>query len=613
MPTEPTHWSHEPGRWTPTFTPTAFATIPTVSTPRPSPDGTRVAYSRAYDGRVDLMVIPAAGGLPVQLSDDPALQGPDPSQRQASSIAWTPDGTRIVYASRKDGKLFAVPAVGGRAIQSDEATGNHHSPSVSPDGGRVAYVAERGEDVDIFVASLDGREVQRVSEGDEYVLEPRFSPDGTHLLWCQWPHYDMPWDELAIVVADGEGRHPRVVAGGSRVTNNYSAWSPDGTRIAFISDREGEFGNLWVIGADGTGAERLASESAQHGAPAWSPDGRHIVYTRNDDGDIRLWLWEGGATRQLTGVPGVHDNPQWLDDTHLVCVFSSPVQPPDLYVIGLDGSRRQLTQSATGGILGAGLAMPEHVEWQSRDGRAIHGYLLTPAETVPGRHPLVVSIHGGPVGQTTYSWQPHPQYLAARGYAVLMPNYRGSKGYGRGFMEALYGDWGGGDLHDNITGAEMVVARGFVDPRKIVPMGGSAGGYSTLICMTKAPEVFRAGVCRFGVADIATFPEKTWVFERHYMAKLMGAPGARSDLYYDRSPIHFAGQVREPILILQGEEDIVCHPSQMNAMVEALRAAGKDVEYHTYPGEGHGWRKVSTIIDDAERVDDFLVRKVLNR
>jgi dipeptidyl aminopeptidase/acylaminoacyl peptidase len=609
------HWSREPGRWETQFTPAAYAMIPTIATPRPSPDGRLVAYSRGYDGRIDLMLVPTSGGVPLQLSDDPSMQGPDPSQRQASAIAWTPDGQTIVFASRKNGKLFAVPARGGKARQIDEGPGNHHSPSISPDGTRVAYVAERGEDVDIYIAAMDGSWARKVSHGDEYVLEPKWSPDGSRLLWCQWPHFDMPWDELALVVADAEGNKPRVVAGGSRVTNNYPVWSPDGKRIAVISDREGDFGNLWVMNADGSGAERLVAESSQHASPAWSPDGRRIAYTRNDDGDVQVCLWENGQTRQLTSAPGTHDNVQWLDNDHLVYIFSSPVLPPDVYVHAADGAtRRPLTQSATGGVLGGNLIMPTHVQWQSKDGLEISGLLITPPETGGnGEHPLVVSIHGGPVGQLMYNWQPQVQYMAQRGWIVLQPNYRGSKGYGRKFMEKLYGDWGGGDLQDNITGAEMVIGQGLANPRKVVAMGGSAGGYSTLICMTKAPDFFRAGVCRFGIADLTTFTDKTWIFERHYIAKLMGHPSKNSDLYYDRSPIHFVQDVKEPLLILQGEEDIVCHPSQMNSMVEALRKAGKDVEYTTYPGEGHGWRQVAHIIDDATRVDDFVIRKVLNR
>lgn len=613
MPTAAEHWSKEPGRWESPLSPEAYAMSPTVTTPRPAPDGRRVAYSRGYDGRLDVWVVDVAGGPPLQLTDREAPQGPDPNQRHASAIAWTPDGERVVFAAR-DGKLWSVPAGGGASRPIDEGAGTHHSPAVSPDGRRVAYVAERGERGDIVVADVEGRWTRTVSDGDEYVLEPRWSPDGARVLYGQWPHYDMPWDERALVVADIESGERRVVAGGGRVTNADAVWSPDGAAIAFVSDRDGEFGNLWTCDADGGNARRLVHEDAQHATPAWSPDGRRIAYVRNDDGDCQIWCWEGGATRQVTREPGVHGEVAWLDDARLVCTFASPVLPADLYVIDArSGERRQLTQSATGGILGAGLVMPEHIAWESPDGLAVHGLLFAPRETRPGRHPLVVHIHGGPVGQTLANWQGHVQYLVGRGYVVLAPNYRGSKGYGRTFMERLYGDWGGGDLADNLAGARAAIARGLVDPRKVVAMGGSAGGYSTLICMTKAPDFFRAGVCRFGVADLATFTERTWIFERHYIAKLMGPAAENSALYRDRSPIHHVNQVREPLLILQGEEDIVCHPSQMNGMVEALRRAGKDVEYHTYPGEGHGWKRVATIIDDAHRIDDFLTRKVLNR
>ncbi|HEU5422896.1 MAG TPA: S9 family peptidase [Nitrolancea sp.] len=614
MPTSNEHWSREPGRWETALSPVAYAMVPSISTPCPAPDGRRVAYSRGYDGRNDLWVVDASGGLPVQLTDRAALQGPDPNQRHATAIAWTPDGRHLIFASNKDGKLWQVPAAGGPSRVIDEGPGNHHSPAVAPDGTRVAYVAERGEQGDIVVADIEGHSLRLVSAGDEYVLQPRWSPDSRRLLYGQWPHYDMPWDERALVVADVASGERRIIAGGERVTNADAVWSPDGASIAFVSDREGEFGNLWTCDADGANARRLVAEEAQHATPAWAPDGRRIAYTRNDDGDCQIWLWQDGQTRQLTHEPGVHGELSWLGGERILCSFSSPVRPTDLYLIdAASGERRQLTQSATGGILGAEPVMPEHVAWQSSDGLTVHGLLFTPREQRPGQHPLVISIHGGPVGQTLPNWQGHVQYLVDRGYVVLAPNYRGSKGYGRGFMEKLYGDWGGGDLQDNISGAKMVIERGLVDPRKVIAMGGSAGGYSTLICMTKAPDFFRAGVCRFGIGDLATFTDKTWIFERHYIAKLMGAPGANSALYYDRSPVHHVANVREPLLILQGEEDIVCHPSQMNEMVEALRAAGKDVEYHTYPGEGHGWRKVATIVDDAERIDDFLVRKVLNR
>ena len=614
MPTGAEHWSREPGRWEAPLAPEAYATVPTIATPRPSPDGQWIAFARAYDGRNDLWIVDVAGGLPLQLSDRATLQGADPSQRHASAIAWTPDGWDIVYASGKDGKLWIVPAAGGPARAIDEAPGNHHSPAVSPDGRRVAFVAERGERGDIMVADLDGRAARVISDGDEYVLQPRWSPDGTALLYGQWPHYDMPWDERALIVADPASGERREIAGGARVVNGDAVWSPDGRQIAFVSDRDSEYTNLWTIGRDGTDARCLVRENNRHLSPAWSPSGRQIAYIRNERGDCQVWCWAEGGAHLVTSGPGVWTDLAWLDEEHLVGLFTSPTLPADVYVIDArGGERRALTRSATGGILGGKLVEPEQVSWTSTDGTTIHGHLYTPRERRPGQHPLVVHIHGGPVGQALPNWQGHIQYLVGRGYVVLAPNYRGSLGYGRAFMEKLYGDWGGGDLADNVTGAEFVIAQGLVDRRKVIAMGGSAGGYGTLICMTKAPDFFRAGVCRFGIAELASFTDKTWVFERHYIARLMGAPGANSALYRDRSPLTFVDDVRAPILILQGEADIVCHPSQMAMMHDALQRVGKDVEYHTYPGEGHGWRHVATHLDDAQRIDDFLTRKVLNR
>jgi dipeptidyl aminopeptidase/acylaminoacyl peptidase len=520
-----------------------------------------------------------------------------------------------VFASNKEGKLWKVSASGGPSTPIDEAAGNHHSPSVSPDGTMVAYVAERGEQGDIFVAAIDGSWVRVLSDrnADEYVAEPKWSPDGRSLLWMQWPHYDMPWDEAAVVVADVESGERRVVADGERVINNWPQWSPNGESILYMSDKGSEHPGLWAVQPDGSEAEQLVTGSHDHLWPAVSPDGSSVAFTRTVDNELNVCVFSQGETRQLTHEPGVHTELSWIDDSHLVCVYQSPVAPPDLWVIGTDGSRRQLTFSATGGVVSGDMTLPEVMSWTSRDGLSVTGMLFTPKETQPGKHPLIVHIHGGPVGQANKQWIPWIQYLVQRGYVVLVPNYRGSKGYGRSFMEALYGDWGGGDLDDNITGAEAVIARGLIDPTRVIATGGSAGGYSTLICMTKAPHFFKAGICRYGIADLATFTDETWIFERHYIAKLMGGHGGQlSDLYRDRSPLTFVDNAG-PLLILQGEDDIVCHRSEMDKMAAALEKAGKYVEYQTYADEGHGWKHVSTIIDDAKRSDDFLTRMVLNR
>lgn len=613
--TETLHWSEEPGRWKATLSPEAWALIPRIQAPAVSPDGTKVAYIRGFNGRNDIWVVDVDGGLPLQLTDEVTLQGPDPAQRQALPLAWTPDSRYVVFASTNEGKLYKVPAAGGPAERVEEAAGNHHSPALSPDGSKVAFVAERGEDVDIFVASMDGTLVRQISSPDDdgFVANPRWSPDGERLMWVRWPHYDMPWDETAIIIS-GSGRgSATVVQGGARVANNWPQWSPDGQRIAFTSDRDREHPNLWRMKADGSGAEALVSEDCDHMRPVWSPDGKKIAYVRADGPDQQICVWEGGKWRQITNEPGVPSELDWIDDHHILYVFESPQLPPDLWVVSLDGERRQLTQSATAAVLAGDLKLPEVITWESRDGLRVSGLLFEPDRLIPGRHPLVVYLHGGPVSQSRMDWLPWIQRLVQLGYLVLYPFYRGSRGFGRSFMEALYGDWGGGDLDDDVSGGEAVIARGAVDPTRVVATGGSAGGYSTLICMTKAPHVFKAGIARYGISNLKRFHEKTWVFERYYLTKLMGGTGGeRPDLYDERSPINYVDRVRGPLLILQGDVDIVCHRSEMDNMVEALERAGKDVEYKVYQGEGHGWKRIDTIVDDARRSEEFLRRAVLD-
>jgi dipeptidyl aminopeptidase/acylaminoacyl peptidase len=250
----------------------------------------------------------------------------------------------------------------------------------------------------------------------------------------------------------------------------------------------------------------------------------------------------------------------------------------------------------------------------------IHGLLYTPQDRETASSaglPMLVRLHGGPTGQSIVGWEAEIQYFVERGWLVLAPNYRGSSGYGRRFLDALYRVWGEADLEDVKAGVSAVAEKVPVDRSRVVAWGGSAGGYAVLVCLTKAPEVFRAGVDLYGLSDLVTISEQTHRMERSYLSALLGPAPDAYPLYGERSPINFADRVRGPLLLLHGEEDKSVEPAQSRDMITALERAGKgkgrDFDYHFYAGESHGWQRVGTIVDALERIEGFLTRYVLDR
>jgi dipeptidyl aminopeptidase/acylaminoacyl peptidase len=202
-------------------------------------------------------------------------------------------------------------------------------------------------------------------------------------------------------------------------------------------------------------------------------------------------------------------------------------------------------------------------------------------------------------------------YWVDRGWAVLLVNYRGSTGYGRAYAQALREQWGLHDVTDTVSGARAMADRGWVDGRRMVVQGGSAGGYTVLLCLARHADVFAAGVDLFGVADLFKLAEETHRFESRYLDSLIGPLPATYTRYVERSPVTVADQIRAPLLVLQGNADEVVPPNQSQAIVDAVRAKGCAAELHLYPGEGHGWKKVENIADELTRVEKFLRRHVL--
>jgi dipeptidyl aminopeptidase/acylaminoacyl peptidase len=222
----------------------------------------------------------------------------------------------------------------------------------------------------------------------------------------------------------------------------------------------------------------------------------------------------------------------------------------------------------------------------------------------------VVYVHGGPASQTVNSFDRFIQYMANQGYLVIAPNYRGSTGYGKEFQQANLFDMGGGDLQDVLTAADWIQQTGYVDPKKLILMGASYGGYLTMMGVTKAPDVWAAGVPIVPFVNWFTEIENEDPVLQQSDLATMGDLRTNKALYEERSPIFFVDKVKSPLLLIAGGNDPRCPKEEAQQVVDAVKKQGGVADFKVYENEGHGFARVENQIDAYARVAGFLKARV---
>ncbi|MBA2437326.1 MAG: S9 family peptidase [Acidimicrobiia bacterium] len=593
----------------------------TVAEPRLAPGGERVAFVATAGGRGQLVVVDLdAGGGGLHAGPELVVSStPPPCSARAyggGTFDWLRDGSGLVYAA-VDGGLWLQPVDGApprRLVEHGPAS----SPAVSPDGTRVAYVVDTRH-VAVVPLGVDGAWPVRLSTTADFCLDPAWSSDGRQVVWQEWDVPAMPWDASRIVAraADGSGG-VEVVAGGDTAVQQ-PRFAATGA-LAYLGDQSG-WGNVRTAGA---GVDRaLREEDCEHGGPswgpgqrsfAWSPDGNGMAVCRNEGGFGSLGLVDisSGALREL--ARGVHGGLSWQGN-RLAAVRSGARTPTQVVVYhGEDlATRLVVAQGPPAGFQSAGLVEPQGVSWPGDDGVEIPGRLYRPTTVADEPPPLIAWVHGGPTGQMEVVFNARIAYWVDRGWAVLVPDHRGSTGHGRAFTQALAGRWGELDVADVAAGLRAAADREWGHRRRLVAMGGSAGGFTVLNLLATSPECCAAGVDLYGVADLFELDETTHRFEAHYLHSLLGPLPETAEAYRDRSPVNRLDAITAPLLILQGDKDGVVPLAQSQAVADGLRQRGRTVELHVYEGEGHGWGRPETLIDELERTEAFLTRHVLRR
>ncbi len=590
-----------------------------IGRPTWSPDGKSIAFISNMSGRNNLWLVPAEGGWPVQLTVS--------DQRQAAP-AWSPDGKWIAYQSDYDGDeqwdIFLVSPKTGKVVNLTQPREIAElNPTWSPDGRHLAYEVKpktsAAYEIDIY--DMVTREVKHLTTNtpqDKRNTNPIWSKDGKYIVYTQEQAKGTDSNIFIADVATGTSTLLTPHEGELRFLANDN--SPDGKRVLLTSNTVNGYENIGLVDIATKKITWLTKDKWEIRGHEFSPDGKRITFTANVDGNEELYLYDL-ATSKSAALPiskGVNQpvgghSAFSADGSRLLYNHNGPTAPGDLWVYHLgSGKSQQVTYSLVAGVRSEEMVEPYLVHYPSRDGKwTISAFLYVPFNMARnGQNAAIVYIHGGPTSQSMNSFNRFVQFAANQGYMVLAPNYRGSSGYGKDFQQANLFDMGGGDLQDVLAGVDWIKQTRHLDPKKIAVMGGSYGGYLSMMAVTKAPEVWAAGVPIVPFVNWFTEIENEDPVLQQSDLATMGDPVKNRALYEERSPINFIDQIKAPLLLLAGEHDPRCPKSETQQVIDAIKKRGGTVDYKIYENEGHGFARVENQIDAYKRVADFLLAHV---
>lgn len=617
----------------------------------------------------------------------------------------SPDRAWIAYvvervdteADESSSQIFMISRDGNEVVQLTADDYSASTPRWSPDGRYLGFLAAKGdaEDVKTQVWTLDrrGGEAQQYTSVDQGVGDFAWSPDGTKMLLMIT---DKSAGELAAEAAaeagveavplpyvidrlqfkqdgvpylDRSRTHIYVVQGRNAVPlqltfgdfdDGQPAWSPDGSAIAFVSNRTSEPDanantDIWVVSAEGDASTReirqITSGDGGDSSPCWSNDGQHIAYVTVTEPEL-IWYAtnhlalvsaDGRNARVLTGAldrnvsspvfapddQSIFFNLEDSGERHLaeyaldsgsvnrpiegnlsvrefslhesgdIAVrMSLPHLPAEVFYLTEDTLDR-LTNTNQELLAQVKLAEVKNIQFQSEDGTEVEGFIFTPPDYRAGRrYPTILRIHGGPVSQYDFSFNDDAQLLAANGYVVVISNPRGSSGYGQDFSAALFANWGVPDFADVMAAVDYAIAEGYADPDRLGVGGWSYGGILTNYVITKSDRFEGAITGASEVNYIANYGHDHY---QYWWENELGLPWENKDAWERISPWENVDKIVTPTLVMGGKEDWNVPIQNSEQLYQALKRRGVDTQLVVYPEESHGISRPSFRKDRWER------------
>jgi dipeptidyl aminopeptidase/acylaminoacyl peptidase len=607
---------------------TAFAQLPPLiprevlfgnpekTQPRISPNGKMLAYLAPDNGVLNVWVRSVAA------SDDRVVTAD--KKRGIRIFFWQNDSEHILYLQDQDGDE------NWHVYQTNLKT--KITRDLTPFSGTQAEIVDVDNNfpdqllVGLNIRNRELHDVYRINLKNGAVDLDTENP-GDVAGWTADNKFHVRAAQVSL--PDG-GTEIRIRDDAKSPWRSFQKWGPDESLAsgvaAFIPDDSG----MWIISSVGVNAARLLQVDIATGKMSvvaedkqfdvadamTNPKKRTLEAVRFARERSEWTVIDKSLQADFDAIRKAHDGDfqivnRDLDDKTWVVAYDVDDGPTSFFVY--DRAARKATKlfSSRPSLEKFKLAKMQPVSFQARDGMTIYGYLTLPAGVEPKNLPLVLVVHGGPWARDEWGLDSYAQWLANRGYGVLQINFRGSTGYGKAYLNAGDREWAGKMHWDLIDGKNWAIKQGYADPKKVAILGGSYGGYATLVGLTFTPDEFACGVDICGPSNIASLIKLIppyWVPIKSVFDRRVGKVETEEDFLKSRSPLFKVGQVKAPLLIGQGANDPRVKQAESDQMVAAMRKDGKTVEYIVFPDEGHGFARPENNLRFNAATEAFLAK-----
>ena len=568
-----------------------------------SPDGARLAYSGKLGDQAGLIVANADGSGKRFLTKLGGTNAPLPST--GKTFDWSPDGKQIVFVD-------ARPGPETKDLDSDPIVITRYL--YKPDAGEGNSRLNDNLRLHLFLIDVVSGAITQLTSGNHYEHSVDWSPKGDEIAFAsnlepdedQFFNYDL----LALKLADRSIR---------RLTHTESieyrpTWSPDGRTIAYQGCKRGltdlettmEDTHVWTIGADGQNRREFATLDNRQSPPVWSPEGDALYFTAQERGSVHLYRQPLASSTPQLVVGGLASVGAFsVGRAGLIAyALSTPQDTPQLYLQNGTGTARKLTNLNAALLQGTDIAPVEAFTFVSNDNKwQVEAFLTKPLGlTANSKHPMIVVIHGGPHGQQGPAFNFKNQVYAAKGWATLMVNFRGSTGYGQAFADGVFGDQNGNEGQDVLYGVSAAMRRNsWIDRDRLGVEGVSYGGQLSSWLITQS-RIFKSSIPTAAIINLVSYNYTTYYNQYEQMTfGLFPHQGNLMDILWERSSLKHVGKVATPTMLVHGENDNDVPLSEAEQFYVALKDVGVETIFVRYPREGHGIRESRHVIDWTER------------